>query len=155
MWEKTMKLGKCVGAGLTLLVLAMTGRADEAGVIKAVEALGGKVTVDDKQPGKPVVGVNLDESKVTDNDLKQLKEFKKLQTLSLDSTKITDAGLKELKEITSLQALSLNGTKVTDNGLKELKELKNLKSLAVAGTAVTDAGVKELKAALSKLDVSQ
>jgi internalin A len=67
-----------VGGGvlLGLLILAVAGRADEAAAVKAVEKLGGKVTVDDKQPGKPVVGVELSGTKVTDAALKELKELK-------------------------------------------------------------------------------
>ena len=43
---------------LGLLVLALADRADEAAAVKAVEKLGGRVTVDAKRPGKPVVGVS-------------------------------------------------------------------------------------------------
>src|SRR5215510_11853533 len=98
-----------VGAGvlLGLLVLVVTGRADEAAAVKAIEKLGGKVTRDDKLPGKPVVAVDLGSTTVTDAGLKELKELKTLQSLSLSRTKVTDAGLKELKEIESLQSLNL------------------------------------------------
>src|SRR5205814_4627388 len=47
-------------------------RADEASAVKAVEKLGGKITRDDKLPGKPVIGVNLTGTKVTDAGLKEL-----------------------------------------------------------------------------------
>ena len=65
-----------VGGGvlLGLLVLVLAGRADEAKAVKAVEKLGGKVTVDDKRPGKPVVGVDLSNTKVTDAGLKELED---------------------------------------------------------------------------------
>jgi len=137
-----------VGAGalLGLLVLAVTGRADEAAAVKAIEKLGGRVRVDDRQPGAPVVvGVDFHFTEVTDAGLKELKKLKSLQSLDLTDTKITDAGLKELKELKSLQELDLSGTKVTDAGLKELKELKSLQRLNLFGTSVTDAGLKELK----------
>jgi len=44
-----------VGAGvlLGLLVLTLTGRADEAAAVKAVEKLGGRVTRDAKRPASP------------------------------------------------------------------------------------------------------
>src|SRR5437868_6633691 len=142
------------GVVLGLLLLADPGRADEATAIEAIKKLGGRVEVDAKRPGQPVVGVDLDNTKVTDAGLKELKEVKSLQTLYLSVTAVTDAGLKELKELKNLQTLYLNGTKVTDRGLKELKDLKNLRTLEVAFTAVTDAGVKELKAALPKIDIS-
>src|SRR5262245_37392912 len=115
---------------LGLLVLAVPGRADEAAAVKMIQKLGGQVVRDDKLPGKPVVDVDL------------------------DTTKVTDAGLRELKELKSLQLLNLSGTKVTDAGLKELKELKSLRSLYLRHTKVTDAGVKELQAALPRLRIA-
>src|SRR4051812_43825440 len=107
------------GVVLGLLLLAVAGQADESAAVKAVEKLGGKVTVDETQPGKPVVKV------------------------SLRGTKVTDAGLKDLKELTSLQELNISGTQVTDVGLKELKVLKSLQTLLLGGTKITDAGLKE------------
>src|SRR5262249_47050285 len=110
-----------VGTGvlLGLLLLAVAGRADEAVAVKAIKKLGGKVTVDDKRPGKPVVGVNLGGTKVTDAGLKELKELKNLRELNLGDTQVTGAGLKELKELKNLQGLDLSYGEVTDVGLKE------------------------------------
>jgi hypothetical protein len=81
------------------------GRADEAAAVETIKKLGGKVTVDAKRPGKPVVGVNLDNTTVTDAGLKELKELKTLREMHLGGTKVTDAGLKELKDSKSLQKL--------------------------------------------------
>ena len=61
-----------------------------------MEKLGGKVTRDDKLPGKHVIGVNLG--------------------MSVIATKVTDAGLKELDPLKHLTELYLYGTKVTDVG---------------------------------------
>ena len=66
-----------------VVILSGAARADEADAVKVVEKLGGKLTRDDKQPGKPVVEVNLSLKKVTDADLKQLKELKQLASLNL------------------------------------------------------------------------
>jgi len=82
---------------LGLLLLAMAGRADEAAAVKLIEDLGGKVTVDAKRPGKPVVAVTFYRSKVTDAGLKELKELKSLRSLDLTETKVTAAGIKELQ----------------------------------------------------------
>src|SRR5262245_57867784 len=92
---------------LGLLVLAGTVRADEAAAVKAIEKMGGKVTRDDKRPGKPVLGVDLSQKQITDAGLKLLKEFKTLQMLNIRSTAVTDAGLKELKELKNLETLDL------------------------------------------------
>src|SRR5262245_64969312 len=101
-----------VGAGvlLGLLAVAVTGRADEAGAVKAIEKLGGQVTRDDKQPGNPIVGVGLNYRKVTDAELKQLKELKSLRRLAIGYTEVTDAGLKELIGLKDLRSLLLYHT---------------------------------------------
>jgi hypothetical protein len=91
---------------LGLLVLAVTGRADESAAVKAVEKLGGRVTVDGKRPGKPVVAVDFSNTNVTE--------------LVLAGPQITDVGLRELKELKSLQKLHVAQTKVTDAGIQEL-----------------------------------
>src|SRR5262249_47582380 len=90
------------GVLLGILVLAVPGRADEAATVKAIEKLGGTVTVDEKRFDKPVVRVNLGVTLAADADLKELKRLKSLQSLNLYHTKVTDAGLKELKELESL-----------------------------------------------------
>jgi Leucine-rich repeat (LRR) protein len=94
-------------------------------------------------PNLKMLGLN--KTKVTDEGLKELKDLKNLKVLYLEGTAVTDAGLKELKDFPNLKRLGLNKTKVTDLGLKELKELKNLEELNLGDTAVTDAGLKELK----------
>src|SRR5207237_3037875 len=132
-----------VGAVMLLACLSGAARADEASAVKAVENLGGKVTRDDKLPGKPVIGVILGGTKVTDGDLKELKDLKQLTTLYLNMTGVTDAGLKELKDLQQLTTLALYNTKVTDAGLKELKHLKQLTSLYLSNTRVTAAGQME------------
>src|SRR5262249_11739923 len=124
---------------------AVVGRPEEASGVTAVEKLGGRVKVDAERPGKPVVAVNLNYTRVTDAGLKELNEFQSLQTLTRFSTHVTDAGLKVMKELKNLQTLDLFDTKVTDAGLKELKELKCLKNLSLNSTQSTDAGLKELK----------
>src|SRR4051812_13455620 len=82
-----------VGAVMLLACLSGAARADEASAVKAVEKLGGKVTRDDKLPGKPVIEVNLLGTEATDASLKEclkeLKDLKQLTTLSLFNTKVT------------------------------------------------------------------
>ena len=120
---------------LCLLFITVPGnaRADDAEdkAVAFFEKLGGKVTRDDKIPGKPVTGVNL------------------------YRTHVTDAGLKELAALKKLTSLGLNRTKVTDAGLKELAPLKNLKLLILGGTNVTDAGMKELRKALPNCEIDR
>ena len=87
-----------VGAVMLLACLSGAARADEASAVKAVENLGGKVTRDDKLPGKPVIGVNLAGTGVTDAGLKELKHLKQLTRLDLGQTKVTDDGVADLQK---------------------------------------------------------
>ena len=66
--------------------------------VSFVESLGGEVTRDDKAPGKPVVGVKLSETQVTDAGLKDLAPLTKLTHLALPGTAVTDAGVEKLRK---------------------------------------------------------
>jgi S1-C subfamily serine protease len=81
---------------------------DAGKAIAAIEKLGGKVTFDEKSPNRPVISVDLNRTKVTDEELLHLKTLTSLQTLSLTGTKVTDSGLVHLKGLTSLQMLGLD-----------------------------------------------
>jgi len=139
----------CAAALGLLAALAPAARADEAAAVEALQKLGAKVTRDDKQPGKPVVAVNLaDCRKVTDADLKGLKDLPDLRELNLGGTPVTDAGMKELKDLKNLRTLGLVATKATEAGLKELKGLTGLQTLYLGdGPAVTDAALAALREA--------
>jgi Leucine-rich repeat (LRR) protein len=165
-----------------LFCAAPVARAADEAEEKAVaelQKMGGKIERDMKEPAKPVIGVNLSLTQVSDEGLAQLERLPKLKRLSLNNTpitdaglehlkglkelqkvyavdtKITDAGLEHLKELKSLEVLSLVGTQVTDDGLEKLKELTELKTLFVFGTKVTEAGAKKLQEALPKLKIDR
>ena len=93
---------------LVWLVLTGVTRADEASSVAALAKLGARIQRNEKQPGKPVVEVNLSWTKVTDAGLKDLAPLTQLQTLDLSETKVTDAGLKDLAALKQLRTLSLN-----------------------------------------------
>ena len=170
-----------VCAASALLVAAEDRSADEQKAIDAVTKMGGKITVDEHAPGKPVVGVKLGRmpvmgaglkasriwlgdptrvvlgfTGVTDAGLKELAALKRLQELNLScAAQVTDAGLKELAALKSLQSLNLGGTEVTDAGLKELAGLEEpADRWTSASTKVTDAGLKEL-AGLKSLQIAE
>src|SRR5262245_21350455 len=90
-----------------LAVLAPRAAADAAKAEAALVKLGGRVIRDDKAADKPVVRVQLADTKATDADLAHLKAFPKLAELTLSGTNITDAGLKHLAELKNLASLSL------------------------------------------------
>ena len=119
--------------------------AGQARAVAEIEKLGGRVTVDETNPGKPVNSVILAGSNVTDEGLAHVEGLTQLQHLELASTKVTDVGLGHLKGLTQLLSLNLQFTKVSDAGLEHLKGLTNLKSLCLRGTQVTDAGLEHLK----------
>jgi WD40 repeat protein len=119
---------------------------DENRIAAALAKVGAGIKRDEKQPGKPVVWVDLtNKTKVTDADLKDVKYLKSLQTLNLGVTRATDACLEELKGLKALQALQVPLTQVTDKGLEQLKGHHGLQILNLAGTRVTNAGLEHLK----------
>ena len=61
--------------------------------IAEIERLGGKVRFDVNTLNKTVFSVNFYETKITDDDLKNLAELRELKALILGGTRVTDAGL--------------------------------------------------------------
>ena len=129
---------------------ARTTTPDRA--VSFVESLGGKVIRDDNSAGKPVTGIELTDTNVTDAGLKELASLTNLSSLNLSQTQVTDAGLKELAHFKNLRILHLWRTQVTDAGLTNLAPLTNLYVLDLNSTQVTDAGLKNL-APLTNLGV--
>jgi Leucine-rich repeat (LRR) protein len=76
---------------------------------------------------KKLQSLALSRSPVT--HLEGLGELGQLRSLELDGTKVTDAELKELSALTHLEHLHLESTPVTDAGLRHLKGLNKLRSL--------------------------
>ena len=125
--------------------LPSTTPESQAAAVAAIEKLGGKVTFDEKSPGRPVVKVTLYKTKVTDADLVCLTGLTRLRVLDLVGTQVTDAGLRYLKEMTKLGCLFLSSTQVTDAGLVHFKGLTNLHTLTLSSTQVADAGLVHLE----------
>jgi hypothetical protein len=111
---------------------------------QAVEKLGGRVTMDSKQPGSPIVGIDLHQTRARDGDLEMLRDLTSLQKVNLYGTSITDAGLVHLSGLTGLQTLHLNATSIGDAGMRHLRGLRSLSTLSLYGTRVTDAGLEYL-----------
>jgi hypothetical protein len=165
----------------TILVLTLLAgvlfQADSSPTrqIDQLKKLGARITLDDE--GR-IVGVNLSERKVTNDDLQHLKGLEHLQELDLTRTRITSAGLVHLKDLTNLKRLyltdtkvddmgmvhlqglknltfaGLSGTKITDAALDDLRELKGLKKIFCLGTGVTDAGVEKLRQSMPGCEVT-
>jgi hypothetical protein len=118
-----------------------TAESDLEAATAAIVRLGGEMTRDDEE----VTRIKLDGARLTDADLKHLKPFKSLRTLSLDRTAVTDAGLANLKDLSNLESLSLYETDITDAGLTHLSGLSRLSFVMLKRTFVTRAGAEVLE----------
>src|SRR5208283_5438635 len=112
-----------------VLCWAAERNSDQAKAVAEIEKVGGKVTFDEKSPGRPVISVDFTNTQVTDSALAHLERLTQLRDLSLWYTNVTDAGLEHIKDLTKRQSLNLWGTKVTDIGIEHLKGLTQLKDL--------------------------
>ncbi len=130
-------------------------RVDQAEVVASIKKLGGMVEIDEQRPGKPVVKVDLHETKITDADLELLGSLPELRTLDLRRTSITDAGVARLRGLKQLRLINLFRTQITNDGLVHLSGNKDLETLLVGGTKITDEGATHLRAfaKLKKLSV--
>ncbi|MFO0866972.1 MAG: hypothetical protein U0744_20410 [Gemmataceae bacterium] len=69
---------------LTTFTFGLSG-PDEASAVKMIE-IGGTLTRDHKLPGKPVIGMDLRDTQISDADLKHLESLVDLKALKLPHT---------------------------------------------------------------------
>src|SRR5262249_41914234 len=130
--------------------------AGEQKAIEVVQKLGGKITLDQDAPGKPVVAVDFRNSNVRDSDLPCLKAFPRLQKLDLsDCPLVQGLALRPLKDLKELKELHLPVTGLNEARPGDLAALQGLQTLHLARAPVTDAVLKELTEikSLQTLDV--
>lgn len=131
------------GSNHDLSLLGEFAEAADGDLVYPVEIkLKGRAFGDESLPyvlaAKYVHGLELDETRITDEGLRQLSPLaNSLSFLSLARTEITDAGLECLKEF-RLHSLDLSRTQITTDGLESLKGLANLTSLRLGSTAIND-----------------
>ncbi|MCB1279735.1 lectin-like protein, partial [Prosthecobacter sp.] len=87
---------------------------------------------------------------ITDEGLRAISTFKKLQALRTSSPKITPAGFAALTSLKTLATLTLSGTSLDDEGASAIAGIPNLSFLDVQGTKLTDVGLAKLRS-LKKL----
>ena len=102
---------------------------------------------------RQVVSIDLGNSAVKDDDLKDLSQFPHLQKLHLQNTGIGDESVKHLKGLRFLDVLNLSGTKVSTKTLDEVSGWKNLKKLYLYNTALPEESVVALKKSHPELEV--
>ncbi len=87
--------------------------------------------------------LNIGLTEVTDKGLGQLKTSSPL-SLWLTDTQVTDRGMQILAETAQLQRLGIARTQVSNTGLSYLAKLNTLEELSLDDTGVTDAGLQHL-----------
>lgn len=140
----TVLLWLLVTAAVLVPIVLRYSHDPVAGLMEFSESFPRHVFIEKDSQGE-VVGVGLDQTRVTDAGMVHLKGMPNLQTLSLTYTDITDLGLTHIKGLNNLQSLDLYDTQITDKGLDNLKGLKNLRTLKLGRTRVTDAGMVHLE----------
>jgi hypothetical protein len=113
----------CRGSPPAQVEIKLENPAERERALAEVQRLGGRFEVDENDPAKPVVLVDLSGAPATDASLTCLGGLPNLRRLYLGATNVTDAGLVHLKGLTELRILALDGTKVTDAGVQDLKQV--------------------------------
>jgi len=110
--------------------------------VATLVALGGEVSfaksawvhaLTGEKPFKHVTAVNLHRVPATDEHLRMLTWFPRVESLVLNRSKVTDVGMQHLAKLPKLRWLELEGVDIGDEGLAELKDLPSLKVLRVTG----------------------
>jgi len=133
------------GSILALVVLAFFSGsvgADDAEISKLLKAKGAAVT----ESKCIVTAITVqDDSKLTDEDFRQITRLTHLKTLSLSNC-LNDERLSQLTALAELEYLQTNLAQVTDDGIKPLAQLKKLKTLKFfhPGKSFSGAGLVHL-----------
>ncbi len=83
-------------------------------------------------------------SGITDDGLRAISKFKKLQAIRLSSAKVTAAGFAALSNLKTLATLTLGGTSFDDEAAGFLAAMTNLTALDISTTKITDVGLAKL-----------
>jgi hypothetical protein len=110
-------------------------------VVRTLEQAGAAVEI----KGYAIVGVDLDNAKVSPATVALLRKFPELETLSAGNVQMDDDALAEVHDLPRLWHLNLYQSGVGDAGMKVLKGLPALRHVAMGGTKVTDAGLVDLQ----------
>ena len=113
-------------------------------IVALVGRLGGEVKFDEKATGRPIVAIRLVTTRVTDDQLGDLRGLSSLLTLDLTQTRISDAGLARLQGHEGLRSLIAYDTRVSDRGLEHIATLSGLEKLLLGSCDVSGPGLSHL-----------
>lgn len=91
-----------------------------------------------------ITSLNLADSNIGNEGVKELTKLTNLTSLTLVSNNISDEGAKELTKLTNLISLDLSDNNISDEGIKELTKLTNLTYLDLSENNIGNEGAKEL-----------
>jgi hypothetical protein len=153
---------KMLLALVALLSVVGTGRADDAALVKRLEAEGVSVrrvgswlsvslyadnldaALDELCELRGLGCVHLRHPGLTDNQLQRVCALG-VKSLYFIDCPTTDARLKIVAVARGLETLVLFDTVITDAGLAELTRLSDLKTLYLVNASITDAGLRHLE----------
>ena len=103
-----------------------------------------------------LIWLDLSESTITKNAIRELKGCDELQQLFLNRCPIEKGAIGSLASLDKLETLDLSASSVDDGELKQLTQIKNLSHLLLAYTRVTSSGLADLDRLpnLKQLDVT-
>src|SRR5204863_2995101 len=66
-------------------------------VVALIERLGGQTRREENAPGRPVIGIRLATTRISDDQLGELRNLTSLRSLDLTQTRISDSGMARLR----------------------------------------------------------
>src|SRR5262245_10305024 len=101
--QQLHKLFAWIAVALTLACAKV--QADEASILRRIEALGGEVTRDETRTGRPIVAVQIYSVDTTNADIEEVAKLKHLTRLFLCRGEATPACVHHLEKLTELKDL--------------------------------------------------
>jgi hypothetical protein len=81
---------------------------------------------------------------LTDEQVRGVRQFRRLEHLVLDGNPVGDRGIRQLRGMGNLKLLSLERLRLTDQALEHIGALPNLEYLRLGDNRVTDRGIRHL-----------
>ena len=81
--------------------------------------------------------LSLEDADIGDDDLRQLRRIRWLESLNLAKARLSDRAMSRLGELKMLRYLYLYWTNITDDNLRYLRGLCNLEELSLLNTKIT------------------